>query len=89
MLEVVDNEPDFKGEVEFKGLILSLMSLATVSLKKAETGGDIKQNSMTEDDDDLEDDDNEPKKLKEEAKASDFKEVWTIFKPAKKPFWEN
>ncbi len=89
MLEIADGEPDFKGEVEFKGLILSLMSLATLSIDRAETGKDNLANILNGNANDLEDDDNEPEKLKEEAKASDFKEVWTIFKPKKMPFWEN
>ena len=89
ILEVSNNKPDFKGELDFKGLVLSFMSFATASVKKAETSDDIGQDLVNEDDDDLEDADNEENKLKEELIGKDLKEVWTIFEPKKLPFWEN
>jgi len=63
------------------------MSLATVSIDKAET--DAKKNDMINGNpDDLEDDEKQ-EDLKKKAKVKDLKEIWTIFEPKKLPFWEN
>ena len=86
ILDMSSGKPTFKGELDFKGLILSFMSYATASIDRAET--DVKDDDATSEDDDLEtfDDDEEP--LKEELIGKDAKEVWTIFKPKNFPFWE-
>jgi len=91
ILEVVEGEPEFKGEIEFTGLILSFMSFATASMKKAETNENIansirgsagRRGANPEVN-------NTQKDLKEELVGKDLKEVWTIFEPKKLPFWEN
>ncbi|VAW64786.1 hypothetical protein MNBD_GAMMA10-3382 [hydrothermal vent metagenome] len=88
ILEVADDEPDFKGELEFKGLVLSFMSLATVSIDKAET--DEEDKGMIGGKQRLGEEANKTeKKLKEELIGKDLKEIWTIFEPKKLPFWEN
>ena len=90
ILEIAEGEPDFKGEVDFKGLVLSFMSYATASIDKKETNADdtitisrigTRRSSPTSK--------KTQEKLKEELIGKDLKEVWTIFEPKKLPFWEK
>ncbi len=88
-----DPSEPFKGEFEFKGMVLFFMSYATASIEKAETdirGVDGATSSGDDINDDYEfiDESSQPEKgeeLKEQIKATEGKEVWTIFDPITKP----
>lgn len=87
MLTSDEEKVDFKGEVDFKGLKLFFMSFATASINKKETEGDVLSNALGGGDD--EDDDDKQEDLKEQLEFKESKELWEIFKPKNKKFWED
>ncbi len=84
MIEVANGEPDFKGEAEFKGLVLFFMSYATASVKKSKTN--VEDENFLSDELEFEEPEGE---LEETITEKESKEVWTIFNPKKTSFWEG